>query len=273
MGISGRGRLPFVLVPVGAPVTMTPFVILFAERSGSSFLQTMLTSHPQLVCHAEVFHLRRQSGKDGRRDSIGRLSKFADPARSREYLEELWCSEAPAATEIRAVGFKYKYPTQTDLYPEVWEHLRSVDERGALKVIHLKRLNLLKAAISKQNQQVLWEERRVANLPSSDEYTVGKLKLNISDACQYMVRRKAYLEAFERRIKNFRSRLDISYESLLEDKEETIKEVYIFLGVDTYVNTAPATKKLTADSLREALVNYDEVVHALSGTEFEEYLA
>lgn len=250
---------------------MQPFVILFAERSGSTFLQTMLAGHPQVVCDGEVFCANLMSNQDGRPVSLGRVGRFEDGAASIAYLDEFYSPDA-RMYEVHAAGFKFKYPSQLLLYPEVWNYFLDLNERNRLKVVHLRRLNLLKAAISKQNQQRLWRERRRANLAASDAYSLGKLELNVSVARGYMARRQAHLDEFESRLAVFKDTIDVTYEGLLENRETSFKAVCVFLGVDPCFSPAPATKKVTADRLEDALANYDDIVEELSGTEFERYL-
>ena len=34
----------------------TPFVIVFVARTGSNYLAAMLDSHPEIICHHEIFN-------------------------------------------------------------------------------------------------------------------------------------------------------------------------------------------------------------------------
>lgn len=251
---------------------MQAFVILFAERSGSTFLQTMLAGHPQVICEAEVFCANLMSDDAGRPVSLGRVSRFESRAASVAYLDVFYSKDSHS-DPVRAAGFKFKYPSQVLMYDEIWDYLLALDERNRLKVVHLKRLNLLKAAISKQNQQRLWRERRRANLVTSDGYRMERLELNVATARGYMARRQAHLDEFESRLAVFGDRIDVTYEELLEDREASFSAVCTFLGVDAGFISTPATRKVTADRLEDALTNYEDVVEELSGTEFERYLS
>lgn len=71
---------------------VTPYVILFIERDGSTYMISLLTSHPQIQSVYERFAVMRQKGTNGK-EQIEWARQFFSP---------------PIITRYRAVGFKTK---------------------------------------------------------------------------------------------------------------------------------------------------------------------
>ena len=128
----------------------TQFIILCRSRTGSNYLATHLASHRNIKMYGELF-LPNSLARDYRR--------IRAPVR---YLEREVFSSYPA--DIRAVGFKQMYQWAGNelggIYNEaleffsererrcletIWLYLK---KRERLKVIHLKRRNILRSMVS-----------------------------------------------------------------------------------------------------------------------------
>ena len=112
--------------------TPRPFVILSDSRSGTSFLSETLNTHPQIVCHGEVFHKSpaHHLKGDWRGLDLERILAMREESWS-NYLA--WIFDQPGAA---AVGFKM-WQTHN---PEACDALLT-DER-VLKIIY-ERTNVL----------------------------------------------------------------------------------------------------------------------------------
>ena len=82
---------------------MQRFVVLAVPRTGSNLLCTLLNSHPEILCHHEVFNPQGIFLALSHRDQVQQFGDMTD--RDQEplaFLESVWDSGA----NHRCVGFK-----------------------------------------------------------------------------------------------------------------------------------------------------------------------
>lgn len=239
-----------------------PFFISFFERSGSSFLVRLLANHKDIACFAEIFDVVNP-GKNRQR-----LPQFPDTNSVREKLDSIYTQKQKAS------GFKFKYPGQDELYPDVYEYL--LERAETMSVIFLYRKNLLKAAISKQNQLRLVAMGKPSNLNEKNYVCLEKINLNIEQALRYMaVREQNDKKYYQKIINSFPKKYILAYEELLENESKVMKELYDFLEVENSQSnseTSRRTIKITNDDIEQAVENYQELVEKLQGTKYEKYL-
>ena len=244
------------------PKVKTPFFIFFQERSGSSLLRILLNSHKDIYNDGEIFYCNKSLViQTGRKE---RAEVYPDANFTRRVLDKIYSKEKLAS------GFKFKYPIQYNLYPDVWNYLLKLGKK--VRVIFIYRRNALKAVISMQNRKRLVEISGKSQIYKNSNVNLCKLDLNVSKAINDMKKRQENDIYFYNKIKKFKHRLVISYEDLFYYRDNTIKKVLDFLGVPVDLNLREQTKKITPDNLRDAISNYDELVEALKGTKFEKYL-
>jgi LPS sulfotransferase NodH len=253
-------------VEPGIENTMTRFVILFFARSGSTHLVHLLRSHPEIACEGEVFDidwLRVGTLKPIPR----RLKSFPDKETAVAWLRNYFEGECPTTT-TKARGLKFKYPRQLEHYPEVSDYLYV----NNVRVIHLVRENSLKLAISDQSRHKLWQKTGEHNVMGSFSYEPAKLCLNLEKAVELMNTHQQSLRSIREWLGGFRHVLEVSYEDLLYHKEETLRTILMFLCVEPAVQLTSPVIKMTADNVKEALVNYEEIEQALARTEYARFL-
>ena len=129
--------------------TGTRFVILAAPRTGSNLLCTLLNSHPEVLCHHELFNPNGIFYALEYRD--GSLDLGSMEARDREpfaFLQRVWDHPQGAS----CVGFKMTRGQNRDIMQNV------IEDPGVLKIL-LYRRNRLKTFISEQlaRQTDRWE--------------------------------------------------------------------------------------------------------------------
>jgi hypothetical protein len=224
------------------------FIISCAARTGSTMLQQMLDSHPDVLCHGEVL----DSG------TVGLLSG--------RYIEKRWKapevdallwryrSERPEAflydvvfdaQGARAVGFKFKTDEAFagDRAQRAFGRLvaRDVD----VKVIRLRRRNLLEQYISHQVAR-----RTGVNYMRADGVPpeVDPITIDAADVIRYMgdvlARERQADEAYASH-----RQWPVEYEDLLERGPETQAAMLRFLGVDVRPLEV-STRKILRDSYR-----------------------
>lgn len=235
-----------------------PFFISFFERSGSTFLSDLLNNHPEISCKKEIFAIK----KDG--ENHIRLPRFSDRESVKMELETTYNSER------KANGFKFKYPLQYQYYSDVYEYL--LTNRDNIRVIFLYRRNRLKAAISQQNHRRLIQLGNKSNLKQQNYVDLGKLHLNIKQACNYINKREELDRKYYEELKHFSKTCVIAYEDLYNKTKEMFADLCLFLDVNSSYEPKSKQVKVTKDNLEEAIDNYEEIFEKLRCTRYEPYL-
>jgi hypothetical protein len=145
--------------------------------------------------------------------------------------------------------------------------LRYVAENEDIRVIHLRRQNLLKVHVSR----LLMDERdRVqATAPTQAVW----IHVDPAKAIASLRKARAYYESFDKVFERH-PRLQVTYESLFDGaylQAETARRVCAFLGVANHPMQSKLTK-LNPESLRDMVTNYAELASAVSRTEFADML-
>jgi len=243
---------------------VTNFVVLSTQRSGSTWVVDMLTSHPRVVAYSELFmHGGEGTPKWGQEQGLEYWQTYsrgkhrlAKPYWLWHYLGEAF-DERPYAD---AIGFKLMYSQLTrisrPLMPMLW--LKRV------RIIHLIRRNALDVALSKEAGAA-----REGRLHARDGEDVEQVGLNLDT--DTLLRR---MTLHERAIAGARVRFkrvglpytEVVYEDLAAD-ESGFAHLFEVLGFEP----APVTsslQKLNPTSHEELIQNYGEVRDALAETEF-----
>jgi len=250
---------------LSADRSYTKFIILTRSRSGSNFLVDLLNSHGDIVCFNELFSRSGQTlwGLPGyghrvaKSSSVARL-KNADPVR---FIEHHVYRSHPR--HVTAVGFKLLYnQAHKGTGEQLWQYLRELED---VKVIHLKRKNLLNVLVSKKKADAdgVWVSRDNTAVHTSQS------PLEVShEECMALFnwtreQQNKYDAYFERQEK-----LDLVYEDLLSDTETVMNAVQDFLGVDKRKLTAQIRKQSNRP-LSEVIANYTQLKTSFAGTEWE----
>ncbi len=242
-------------------------------RCGSTWLTSLLGSHPDVKCRREEFALANGQGTESPEQRTRVLCKFFEdrltydptPAQCIKRVERLFSRQALAN------GFKFKYPNQVESYPEVMNALR---ERAAeLRVIHLTRSNFLKRAVSRQNLlRRLEGTPRVATTESERKVKTEKLVIDIPLLMSYMDRQQRQFDRLEKIVDEFPHVVQVEYEDLLREQHQVMSSVLSFLGVDPTARLTSNLVKATPDRLAEIVSNYEEVVAAISNSAYARFL-
>lgn len=239
------------------------FCILTTQRSGSTWLSTLLDSNPQIQGFRELFIDQEFVFPDTQLSTFPlyeRTNSGSRPGVTFGYLKEL----DDHLGKQEAIGFKLMYDQLLD-YPELI--LKFITER--YKFIHLVRENHLDVVIS------------------------GKIKDELG-AAHFRVKvepKKVYLEP-SWLIKNLKKRdlkrkiahtflammpnevLNITYDDLRTDRDKTLTLISDFLSLNSGDQGLfeSELKKINRKSHQEMIQNYEEVESVLSGTKFFNYL-
>lgn len=226
---------------------VTPYVILFIERDGSTYMISLLTSHPQIQSVYERFAVMRQKGTNGK-EQIEWARQFFSP---------------PIITRYRAVGFKTKLVDILD--KDAFLHL--LREKN-VRIIQMQRRNQVKAVVSRINAKRLHDVTGNWNLYNEKE-RLPAFEIDPDMFHQYLLER---IQADEE-LTNFTEKLNLPtlkmvYEDLLVNRDQVLSRVFDFLGVDPFP-VQGKTLKNTSDDLKEVILNFEQLRSKYSGTKFE----
>ncbi len=226
---------------------VTPFVILFIERDGSTYLTSLLGSHPEVRAVYERFAVMRQKGE----------SAEAQLTWARGYLKP------PLLGLAGAVGFKTKLVDVLDP-----DGFAVVLREAGCRILQMQRRNHIKAVVSRINARRLHEASGNWNLYRAEDRR-PPLTVVPEEFDGYLRERKDA----ESQLQAYVTRLDLPtlalvYEDLLSARESTLRRVFDFLGIRR-MPLAGRTLKHTSDNLREAILNFDELRSRYVGTNYE----
>lgn len=227
------------------------FVILCLGRTGSTHLQSLLDSHPDVRCYGELFtDVDLATGYGESRVETFIASRYEDPI---AYLRAV-----TDGVKARAIGFKL--PTNSlRAFPEA----TSVLDDPTVRVVRLSRRNLLALLVSRRLLAA-------TGVPQSTHGSYGDARVRLEPRrCLTAFR---HMEEDERRLDDLagdHSTFRLDYEQLVTG--DRLEELQRFLGV------APEElnswfSKLRTHSLRYAVENWAEVETALRGTPYEPFL-
>jgi hypothetical protein len=242
-------------------------VIIASQRSGSTFLVQCLDSHPQIRCFHEIL----AGALCSRRDVPEKIDRF-------RILRKIWQYTASGAWRPAALldGFYARGEAPVMAFKAMYNHLgdprtrRYFGHHTEIRVIHLRRDNLLKQYVSKISAQ-----KRFAGGPWSTTRSLSVLSLRISPerAIKEMQRMRDLFQKHEQLFSRH-SKIELVYETMI-DGQYLSDETTIAIADLLELNPAPmraTSVKANPDKLELLIENYDQVVHELRGTEFERFL-
>jgi hypothetical protein len=241
--------------------TIARFVILNAPRTGSNYLCTLLNSHPEILCHHEIFnphvvgvarHLQNSGFHMGTIEERER-----DPI---EFLGRVWRRDEGR----RAVGFKLCWKQNEAIFNAV------LTDPGIRKIV-LKRRNRIKSFVS-----LLLARQTGEWVIYDDDAAPGarpKVHVDEEELRQHIAFNDAYYAEIEAAIQQPGQMGHVLYyEDLFS--ETSLRGTLGFLDVaePNAAMLAGQTWKLSSTSLRDLVASFDNLESSLRGTPFEEEL-
>lgn len=239
------------------------FCILTTQRSGSTWFKDLLDSHPKICALSELFLNRIDNPyRDSYIDLFCRYRRTGNAMRpwvTFKYLRHL--ERYPG--DNKAIGFKLMY-LQLCRTPEIFPYFLT----NNYKILHLTRENYLDVLVSGA------VVRKTGIAHSTQPIEVPKITLEIPSLLKKLKRHDATIKVAKLVLKISRIPvMELTYESLREDREGILAKVEDFLGIEHGgVSHWSERKKITDGSLKETVENYEEVKEVLEGTKFEKFL-
>ncbi len=201
------------------------FAIVCTSRSGSTWLHTLLNSHPQVTSKGEIVFKTHKLNKD--------LDLEADVFH--QY-----------ASSIKAVGLKVFYGLTNDIYEPTLQALRRDSE---IKIIHLVRENRLAQFVSLQ------AAKRNSEWSHKGTSKTQPIRIELADFQQFNEKQINLQTKIDQ---DFKGRiLNISYEDLLSRQNETLVLVQEFLGVK-HRKLFSALKRQSTSDLKGRIANWSD---------------
>lgn len=230
---------------------MTRFVVLAAPRCGSNLLCTLLNSHPQVLCHHEIFNpqgvitARDYTGDEFTVESL--QQRDDDPL---SFLHRVWRS----GSQVASVGFKWTRG-QNELV------LQHVLEDAGIKKIVLRRNNRIKTFVSEKiaQQTGQWEVYRGDRLKTPRP----QIRIDTPDLLRHITLNEDFYEELDTTLsRSGQPQLQLQYERLF-DRDVQVR-MFEFLAVPDpeFPPTATSIKQNPRD-LRKTIANFDELSASL----------
>lgn len=236
--------------------TGTRFVILAAPRTGSNLLCTLLNSHPEVLCHHELFNpngiFYALEYRDGSLDLGSMDARDLEPF---AFLQRVWDQPQGAS----CVGFKMTRGQDRAIMQTL------IEDPGVLKILLFRR-NRLKTFISEQlaRQTDRWEAYAREDLAT----VTPRLHVDVESFKAHCDLNESFYQEIEEALRSGQqSCIETAYEDILTGSEQA--RLLEFLGVE-----APDTKLTQASvkqsnrDLRTHIKNFQELELALDGSEY-----
>lgn len=217
-------------------------VILGRQRTGSSLLVWLLRSNPRVEIPGEVFRLLKGSS-------------------CREVWKRIFGRHLPW---VRYVGFKiFYYHPEDSQDREVWDIIRNDPN---IKIIHIKRKNLLRTYISKLIAQKTgaWNSSQ-ENVPIAKEDK--QVTVDVEHCITELRDTISWEDTYGKKMFPQHPYMEITYEELTGNLQSTIDKIMHFLSLKK-MRVNSKLKRQNPEKLKDLVNNYDELVNALSETEF-----
>jgi len=241
------------------------FLIITSQRTGSTFLRLSINTHPDVRCEGELLiggPIQVPKILEDRRYPA-KLYRFV---KARAWNPQEIIKNFLARNDPKVLGFKAMYNHLAN--NRVKQFLKQHTE---IRIVHLRRNNLLKQYVSKRllgvKRRKRWEPHATEKLP------VVSVRIDPEAAIKDMQNSKKQFEKFETLLINH-NKIEIVYEDMIEGgclDSTTTDAICALLGVEHRPLCCDLVKT-NPDQLKLMISNYEDIVSALRNTEFERFL-
>jgi len=223
---------------------VTHYVLFLVGRVGSTYLSSILNSHPSILAMGEEI---RDLEEQGAQIQLDWVRGFLTP---------------PVIGTKKVRGFNVKLIHICDP-----ENFRSLVIEGGCKILHMQRRNRVKAVVSRINGRRLYEKTGMWGL-FNKKNQLPPLTIDLAQFDEYLKHRERMDMQLEEYVKSLQlPTMDLYYEDLLSDQATCLNECFKFLDVPVR-DVEGTTLKITSDDLSKAITNFDELRSAYQGTPY-----
>lgn len=237
--------------------SLTRFVIFAVPRTGSNWLCSLLNSHPEILCHHEIFNPERiiysTSCRDGQLNFGSVQQRDEDPL---SVYRQIW--KHPLGHSV--LGFKLNRGQNQIIFNQV------LAEPEVKKII-LKRNNRVKTFVSEMiaEQTKEWE-----SYPWS-ERKQRKVAIHVDENAlqRHIETNQRYFDQITETLENSNQPyLELSYEKLASPEEQ--RRILDFLCISQLeIQLTAMTSKQNSCNLRDLVTNFEELVEFLQDTDLK----
>ena len=242
----------------------TKFIILGMGRTGSNFLVSSLQSQKNIITFGEIFNNAHHEHIYWKQPGY-RKSNIALEMREnlpQEFISSMVFRKMPKW--ISAVGFKlFYYHGKEEQWECIWPFLKDMQN---LKIIHLKRKNLLETFLSMnyamKDRQWLIKSKKDANTKQAIELGYDETLKGFKQIREWEKENDNYFSK--------QSLLEVFYEDLAGNYEHEMSRIQQFLEIP-HARTHASTKKQSNKKLSESISNYAELKEHFIGSEWASF--
>lgn len=241
---------------------VTKFVIVYTSRTGSNFLSSTLDSHPQILCHHELFNAGGIHGSLGCEQQGIDLELGTVEDRDRNpwrFLNTVFQRTLGHST----VGFKLAAHENKPVLVSVLLNRR-------IRKIVLRRDNLLDTFVSNliAEHTGQWIQKTHAAAAAG-----GRPKVHVEPAAfRRYVRKMTFLYGGVRRMLAMTGQIWVDFEYNEIRDEGRMRELLAFLGVEATTDLTSSTRRQNPSPQRDKIRNYDELAAELAGSSHARFL-
>ena len=211
---------------------MTKFMLLAARRSGTTLLVDYLNGHPQIECVKRAFGLEKKVKNPTRDNHSGGFYLYRTRSLSHriQYIlrrdrlindflrEDIFMPRQ----DVAAVGFRLIYE-MSSRYPQITDWAKGNDAR----VIHIVRRNLLKTYISAVSAPI----HKMRHPREGVIIKTTKIRVDPGKVLEILKQRIREIEHRRQQLSGCMYH-ELSYEDLVSNRDEALRNIQTFLGVD-----------------------------------------
>jgi len=212
------------------------FIIFAPSRAGSWMLNSLLSSHDDILCLGEVFHEHEiaYGPLKPKKDQKFLYLRNSDRV---SFLKNIVFKKYPS--NIKGVGFKYLYYQMR--FKEHSELNKYLKNDIILKIIHLKRKNDLNRIVSFKLAEASGQWRSI-NKSNIERVSKIHLTLSYKECLDFFRQTKVEEEKIDKYFSSHQ-KLTLTYEDLVKDMEYKTRNILSFLGLKL--------QKLTTEYLKQ----------------------
>jgi len=254
------------IAPQPNPIIQSPtrsdtkgFMVLFRQRSGSTWLtKVLLDTHPDIECQGELL----ASGRYSEQNSYMWMNRFLNGLKKKD------------KNHRGPFGFKASpgqlFTDKASFYP-----LLDVIKERQMKIIHLRRRNIVKAAIASIRGSMLSDKCGTAHSHPNASCQLGSVNISPPEFVSNVEKRQRN-EDISTALVSFLNvpSIVVDYEDLMES-DEPLKDIFRFLGVSEVFNQEDTNLefiKTTSSDLKAVVPNLNALADALKKKEDARYL-
>lgn len=264
------------------------FMIVGKARTGTSYLQTLLGSHSQIISKGEIFHLLAKKKEDLHKivsnpvqhleknvykshgeliRAVGFKGLYEQLGRDNFFLGNMKTIHLSSSVKKRRQAFmRYR-----DNNININEAMERLDEALMhlindynIKIIHIKRKNKFHTFLSEQlaNISDKWKS-------TDGHYISAPLNIDITDCTRFFEGVTTMENRYDALFKDH-DMLQVTYEDLTQNTDETSIRIQSFLGVDVKELSSPLRKQ-NRRAASDVVLNYHELKSKFEYTDWSKY--